>query len=358
MIGFLINRHFITLGLTVGFILLLRVQKKSQRAQFRYFWLTVISTLVLVAVDCMEYWAQQAVERIPLRVAFSIICYTFRPLAALGITMVLYPGYHRPRLIWIPAVVNMLVYSTAVFSPIAFYFDAGNHFHRGPLGSSVYVVCVIYVLCILWLKRKRFHSRGKEGTILYYCAVVCIGAAVTDYFLEGSLINAAVMMSSIFMYMFLRSFEVNRDPLTKLWNRLAFYEDCDRNGSAVTAVALVDMNGLKSVNDDFGHEAGDRALKSIGECLLRVSGNQTTAYRIGGDEFVLLFVRQEEQAVRDTLDQLKTLIYEKGLSISVGYVMWKDRSDTVQDLIRWADEEMYREKSEYYRQKGHNRRKR
>ena len=54
MIGFFINRHFITLGLTLGFILLLRAQKSSGDARYRYFWLTVISTLVLVAADCME----------------------------------------------------------------------------------------------------------------------------------------------------------------------------------------------------------------------------------------------------------------------------------------------------------------
>lgn len=176
------------------------------------------------------------------------------------------------------------------FSPVAFCYDVSNHFHRGPLGFTVYIVCCFYVLCILWLKQKRFRGRGKEGAILYYCAILCLAAAAADYFLEGSLINAAVMMSSIFMYMFLRTFEVNRDPLTKLWNRLAFYEDCDRNGAAISAVALADLNGLKQVND--------------------------------------------------------------------GYVMRKGREDTVRDMIRWADEEMYREKSAYYRQRGHNRRRR
>ena len=73
---------------------------------------------------------------------------------------------------------------------------------------------------------------------------------------------------------------------------------------------------------------------------------------------MLLFIRQDEQAVQDTLDRLRTVIHEKGLSISAGYVMRKGREDTVRDMIRWADEEMYREKSAYYRQRGHNRRRR
>ena len=148
------------------------------------------------------------------------------------------------------------------------------------------------------------------------------------------------------------------DQLTSLRNRFAFYDDAENRSGDISAVASIDMNGLKQVNDDLGHEAGDRALKSIGECLLQVSGNQTTAYRIGGDEFVLLFIRQDEQAVQDTLDRLRTMIHEKGLSISAGYVMRKGREDTVRDMIRWADEEMYREKSAYYRQRGHNRRRR
>ena len=151
MIGYLLDRHFITLALTIGFILKLRTQKSARDAQLRFFWLTIISTLVLVAAESLEYWAQQATDRIFLRTLFSVVAYSFRPIAALSIALVVYPDFHQPRFIWIPAVVNILIYLTAFFSPIAFRIDETNSFVRGPLGFSVFIVSFFYIICILWL---------------------------------------------------------------------------------------------------------------------------------------------------------------------------------------------------------------
>jgi len=356
MIGYLLGKHFITLGLTIGFMLKLRTQKSAGDAQLKYFWLTVISTLVLVAAESLEYWAQQSADRVFWRTLFAVIGYSFRPIAALSITLVVYPGFHRPRFIWIPALVNVLIYLTAFFSPIAFHIDENNVIQRGPLGFSVLIVSFFYIVCILWLKHKRFHSGAKEGTVLYLCAVLCIAAAVIDYYQESSHINATVMMSSIFLYIFLRSFDMNRDPMTKLRNRLCFYEDYEQYDGSVSAVVMLDINGLKKLNEDYGHDAGDRAIKAISDSLRQVSDKQIQAYRIGADEFALLFIRKDEQAVKDTTELLHEIAREKGYSISAGYVMREDRDEPVQHLIRRANQAMSKEKAEYYRQHGRNRR--
>ena len=156
--------------------------------------------------------------------------------------------------------------------------------------------------------------------------------------------------------MFIWFYDTNRDPLTRLRNRLAFYEDSERYAALVTAVASVDMNGLKELNDSKGHEAGDEALKAIGKSMEEVAGRRITAYRIGGDEFVLLYIRQDETVVRDTMYGLKNLIKDRGYSVSVGYSMRSGREDTVSDMLRRSDEWMYADKAEYYRQNGRDRR--
>ena len=80
------------------------------------------------------------------------------------------------------------------------------------------------------------------------------------------------------------------------------------------------------------------------------------AYRIGGDEFVLLYIRQDETVVRDTMYGMKHLVEEKGYSVSVGYSMRSGREDTVADMLRRSDEWMYKDKAVYYRKIGRDRR--
>ena len=178
-----------------------------------------------------------------------------------------------------------------------------------------------------------------------------------DGLTDGDHVNAAIMVSSIFLYMFLRFFDANRDPLTHLLNRMAFYDDCDRYSGTISAVASVDMNGLKKLNDAKGHDAGDEALIAIGKSLKAVAGRSILPYRIGGDEFTMVFIRQEETAVRDVLDRMKTLITEAGYSVSVGYAMRGGRDDTVTDMLRRSDEWMYTDKALYYKGNKHDRRR-
>ena len=96
-------------------------------------------------------------------------------------------------------------------------------------------------------------------------------------------------------YYFLRTQDTDHDPLTHLWNRLVFYEDCRKQKNAITAIASVDMNGLKRSNDDLGHEAGDRALRLMGE-ILQENGEGCLCCRLGGDEFLFFMknVTREE----------------------------------------------------------------
>ena len=354
----LLSRHFITIFLIVGFAMKLRSQRRAGDTRLRYFWLTIISAIILVAADSLEIWAQGEVSRRFPRLVFSIIGYTARPMAAMSIAQIVYPKERRPLYLWIPFFLNALVYCTAFFSPIAFTINEENRFFRGPLGWTVFSVCVFYLIFAVLTTWARFRHEvhARDRYILYLCAVACLVAALLDGELDTDYVNAAIMISSIFLYMFMWFYDTNRDPLTRLRSRLSFYEDSERYAALVSAVASVDMNGLKNLNDTKGHEAGDEGLKEIGKCLEDVAGRRISAYRIGGDEFTLLFIRQDETVVRDAVMRLKELVKEKGYSLSAGYVMRSGRDDTVADMLRRSDEKMYADKAEYYRMNSHDRR--
>ena len=355
---YILNRHFITIFLIVGFAIKLRSQRRAGDTRLHYFWMTVISTVILVVADSLDVWSQGETDRRFLHLVFSMIGYVIRPAAPMSIAQIVYPKEKRPRYLWIPFILNALVYLTAFFSPLAYRIDESNRLILGPMGLMVFSVCFFYIVFAVlttWA-RFRYEVRTRDRFILYISAVACLGAALIDWEMDTEHVNAAIMISSIFLYMFIWFYDTNRDPLTRLRNRLAFYEDSERYASLITAVASVDMNGLKELNDSKGHEAGDEALKAIGGSMEKIAGRRIIAYRIGGDEFILLYIRQDETVVRDTVHDMKKLIDEQGLSVSVGYAMRSGREDTVTDMLRRSDEWMYKDKAGYYRKIGRDRR--
>ena len=182
-----------------------------------------------------------------------------------------------------------------------------------------------------------------------------MGASVVDMFFGGVHLTEAMMVSIVFLYMYLRSHDNYLDPLTSLRNRFAFYDDIDHLHRDITAAASLDMNGLKALNDSKGHAEGDHALTVIGKCLSANCNRSITAYRVGGDEFTVLFMNQNEETVHQTLNHMKDDISAAGYSISAGYAMKKGNS-SLDDMLHEADRNMYSDKAAHYQQKGKDRR--
>jgi diguanylate cyclase (GGDEF)-like protein len=117
------------------------------------------------------------------------------------------------------------------------------------------------------------------------------------------------------------------DSLTGLRNNRSFYDDFEREIARAKrhdhslALALVDVDDFKAVNDKAGHSHGDAVLARLGE-RLRTLRQEDRGYRIGGDEFALILVEADPEAAALALDRLQAEIRESGLgaTVSVGYV--------------------------------------
>lgn len=353
----LLTRHFLTGLLILVCGIKLYSQKKAKDAELRYFWMTLICCALLVMQDVAESLAAQDPDLRFFRILFSVIGYVLRPVAAIGLLLVVCPPKHRTWRLWIPALVNLAINLTAFFSPIAFSYDQNYNFVRGPLGYSVFIVGMLYMAQILVATWHRFHERKRsERWILILCATACIVASVIDALYWGIRLNEAILISSVFFYMFLRSHDNRLDPLTSLENRFAFYEDIQRHPKSVSAIASLDMNGLKHINDTQGHTEGDRALAEIGRCLGRADSRNTIAYRIGGDEFLIVFLQQDKAAVEKTIARVREDVTQAGYSVSVGCAM-RTGSESTDDLLHESDRKMYEDKAAYYRQSGMDRRR-
>ena len=354
----MVINHYTTVLLVVLCGIKLYSQKKTRGVELRYIWLTLSCCALLVVQDILESHAAMDPSLYLLRVSMAALGYILRPIAAVGLLMAVCRPENRSWKLWIPIMLNTAVNLTAFFSPIAFSFDEEYEFVRGPLGLVVFVVSFLYLVQILVVVLRRFYEgKSLERWLLVCCVFGVIGSTLVDALLAGCHLNEAIMIGCIFVLFYLRTHDNYIDPLTSLRNRFAYYDDIENLNRNITAVASIDMNGLKRLNDTQGHAVGDAALAGIGKCLQRVNDRRTLAYRMGGDEFVVLFIGQDAEQVARALRRISEDVAAEGYSVSVGYAM-KTPEQSLDDALRESDQNMYREKAEYYRQSGRDRRAR
>lgn len=148
------------------------------------------------------------------------------------------------------------------------------------------------------------------------------------------------------------------DPLTGLLNRRALYEigarvtsRCRRVGTPV-AVAYVDLDHFKAVNDSAGHEAGDRLLKEVADRLLSAVRPTDLVARLGGDEFVLLLPELKPDDAATALERVRTAVTAvlapsgAPITASIGAAGFANPPDHLEGMIARADEVLYRAKGD------------
>ncbi|MCR5740758.1 MAG: GGDEF domain-containing protein [Lachnospiraceae bacterium] len=144
------------------------------------------------------------------------------------------------------------------------------------------------------------------------------------------------------------------DELTQLKSRNALnervekYSSVDPGSSETIGVVFADLNGLKTTNDLKGHEAGDRLLVKAAS-LLKIGFGDWEIYRAGGDEFVILCPGVTEETMQNQLSDIRRLLESTSdVSFAFGTAYCRE-SQNIRQAIKMADENMYRDKENYYR---------
>ncbi len=152
------------------------------------------------------------------------------------------------------------------------------------------------------------------------------------------------------------------DALTGLPNRRNFQRQARellRRAAArgeTAALLFIDLDNFKPVNDNHGHETGDRALKIIGRRLQKTIRAEDAIARFGGDEFLVCLILNNgvEAVLGKLMEAVAEPIEVRGavlhLSASIGVALYPEQGDSLDQLIRAADQDMYRQKSRTQRQ--------
>ncbi len=152
--------------------------------------------------------------------------------------------------------------------------------------------------------------------------------------------------------------QANTDALTGLGNlrqmqrQIAHMLEVQKRYGHPFGVLLMDVDGLKRVNDSHGHQAGDRVLMQVAMALRRSIRNVDVAARLGGDEFCVLAPEQESDAAMTLAERLATAVEEEvatpedpPVGLSIGVVSCPSHGNDAETLIDGADRAMYRAKA-------------
>ncbi|MBE5848499.1 MAG: GGDEF domain-containing protein [Lachnospiraceae bacterium] len=146
----------------------------------------------------------------------------------------------------------------------------------------------------------------------------------------------------------------NCDSLTGLKNRRGYQDVIDSLGDEETVgVVFCDANGLKRVNDNYGHEAGDAMIKRIAG-ILRNAFPDAEVCRISGDEFVCVIKKTDEEEFHKRMRQFGDALADAGRIAAFGYEIGIGRHFC--DLVKAAEKKMYLDKELYYTETGGSRR--
>lgn len=210
-------------------------------------------------------------------------------------------------------------------------------------------------------------ARGQELTEIYW-TIELIGGVILSFVLAmGELIamldevRAELEGANESLNQALEGLEVaaKLDPLTGLYNRYAFYtliNEFNERGKMGGSIAIIDLNGLKRINDTFGHHAGDRALLNVALRLQEVVRQSDYVFRWGGDEFVLLLFGMPPDAARDRLTHMEPpapldLPDHEVIQLSVSWGVAPLEPD-VDASLRDADSQLYSQKRLFTRATG------
>lgn len=145
----------------------------------------------------------------------------------------------------------------------------------------------------------------------------------------------------------------NHDFLTGLYNRRYFveiYKEKDNPSYYPLGIMMLDVNGLKIINDAFGHDVGDVALKKVSKILTKSCRKQDIACRIGGDEFAVILPKvtlEDLELIRDKIKERskKEHVENVTLSLATGYeIKTADSKGSLDEILKQAENHMYRHK--------------
>lgn len=370
--------------LALGVLSILIVENNRISEQKKHLFIATNILIALAAIAECTGVHISGHENIPRGVlaAVKAVDYTLTPMAGGSLIISIQkPNTRNQILPWLFAG-NALLQIISAFHGWMVTIDNQNHYTHGPL-YPVYIVFYLLIIIILTAQMLSYgKSFRKQNRHSLYATIflVLIGIAIQEVLTQNCRVSyLALTFGATFLFIHYSEFsqlqlddkiteqqiKLENDILTGTLSRFAYIDTINSYGNCIPedfAVFLIDINGLKIVNDSLGHKAGDELICGAAQCIERSIGKNGKTFRIGGDEFVVFAIMTQDQAKTALIDLNQQTQAWSGkkvnqLSVSVGCILAKDYEGfSIEDLVKEADQSMYQQKKAYYQATNRDRR--
>ena len=247
-----------------------------------------------------------------------------------------------------------------IFYPLVFSVSDGRY-QRGFAYIIFLIFAVFYILDSLYLYVKRVKKNGslKLFPVHIFLIPVILGVVIQAFFVEISITWTSIAISVAGIMTALKNEIIFTDCLTGLYNRmyLEFLHKraCNKKDCWVSGI-MIDLNGFKQINDNYGHAEGDLALCIVADLLRKSFSEYGVVTRYAGDEFVIMLNTTDDQLIQKIIKSAKKNFVTENekndkpyqLSASMGYAITNLSNETIDDFMNRIDEQMYQDKMKYY----------
>ena len=312
----------------------------------------IILVFLLSIVVFVEYYIKDDLNLITLRKVLMAIRYSATPFI---IAHVIYTLVRKIRpFVFIPAGLLLVLDIVSIPTGIVFSINESGDLVRGVLGYSPFIIAGLYCAFLIYILIIRSNKRAIEIIPVVFLSVAFISGLVFPFVFgsDFSQIFCTTIAVALFVhYVFSILTLAKKDALTGLLNRQAYYAEVSDFSKDITAIISMDMNGLKIMNDTYGHAAGDEALITLAFCFTRACRTKQSVYRMGGDEFAIVCRKTSEEDVKKLIERIQRYVGETKYTVSIGYSYHEPGTIKMDDLLKDSDEKMYSNKAEYYKNK-------
>lgn len=263
---------------------------------------------------------------------------------------------------WVLCIVEASLLIINFFIPVVYEVDQSNLYHRG---IFYYLFVIIGFTLILYGYIYYFISKIKNPSLRYFPVIeflmpILLGTIVQMCVYGLSLLPVTFTVAFAGVVIAFQNECIYIDKLTGVYNRFELDKELKRlqSGRKEKIVAyMLDLNGFKSINDNYSHEEGDQALIAFANILVDVFGSVGTVIRFAGDEFVVLVRKANESDIeiykQKTTDAVDRYNESSGkpykLSAAVGGKVFDFKNEDTQDLVVVIDTLMYKDKNDFYK---------
>ena len=341
----------------MAFVIMLMITVFLNKKNIRRMYMLIAAVFVLSIVVFFEFYLGEINKYTTLRSVLVAIRYSSTPIV---ISILLLALVKKAKwYVVIPALVLFIINIISVFTGIVFSIDETGKLVRGYLGYLPYIVVGFYTVWLIYVLVKQSNKQPTEIIPIVFLAF-SLGTSLIFPLIIGkefSKIFCTIMGVALFVYyVFMILQMTKKDALTGLLNRQAYYSYTNNNYKDITAIISIDMNGLKKINDTLGHLAGDEAISTVASCLLKAVRFRQSAYRTGGDEFIIVCKKTSEDELLRLIESIRKIVGETQYTVSIGYCHSLDPNKSIDEMVKESDEMMYKDKDRHYAETGEKRR--